>query len=185
MIRPAAITDAPQAAPLLCAAWGHLAIALTGAESLAEAELIVAEFFVQSENRFSHENALVAERDGSVVGIALCYHGSQAVALDRPLTLQLMTRTKNSTAAVTVEAEPDEFYLDTLSVQTESQRQGIGGELVQAFERRAAEQNYRKLGLLVETDNEPAQRLYVKLGYEAAGTVRLAGSLYDHRVKQL
>jgi ribosomal protein S18 acetylase RimI-like enzyme len=185
MIRPATIADAAQAAPLLCAAWGHLAYDLTGAKSLAEAEHTVAEFFVQSGNRFSHKNALVAERDGRVVGITLCYHGSQSIALDRPLTQQLMTRTKNPAAVVTVETAPDEFYLDTLSVHTEYQRQGIGRELMQAFEQCAVEQGYRKLALLVEIDNRSAQGLYTKLGYEATGTVWLAGSLYDHREKQL
>ena len=116
MSRPATTHDAIQAAPLLCAAWGGLTRALTGADDDAEAQQIVADFFAQTGNRVSHENALVAEADGRVVGVAVCYGGEEAARLDRPLTARLIARTGDPTARVHVEAAPDEFYLDTLSV---------------------------------------------------------------------
>lgn len=183
MIRPARTEDAPQAAPLLCAAWGNLGLALTGGDDTAEAQRIVADFFVQEGNRVSYANALVAEHEGRVIGVAVCYHGNQAEALDHPLTAQLRARTGNPTATIQTEAAPDEFYLDTLSVHSDYQRRGIGSALMRAFEQRAAERGCHKLALLVEEENEIAFRLYAKLGYTADGMVQLASSPFHHMIK--
>lgn len=55
-------------------------------------------------------------------------------------------------------------YLFALHVKPEFRRKGVGGRLVKSFC-----DNYRKVVLGVEGGNEPAVRLYKKLGFEFTG----------------
>jgi ribosomal protein S18 acetylase RimI-like enzyme len=61
-------------------------------------------------------------------------------------------------------------YLWAASVEEEWRGQGIGTALMQHLEEVARERDRRSIELLVAQDNEPARRLYERLGYEVCGT---------------
>jgi len=56
-----------------------------------------------------------------------------------------------------------------LAVDRECRRQGVGRKLVAEAEATAREWGYDYIWLLVEEDNERAQKLYRKMGYNAQG----------------
>ena len=83
------------------------------------------------------------------------------------------------------EAQDDEYYLDSLAVMEEYRGQGIATALIRRFEAEARVQGNDKVALLAEESNEPAFRLYRKLGYVTEGIVRIHGDDFHHMVKLL
>ncbi len=87
---------------------------------------------------------LIAERDGEIVGQTI-----------------LLRRSKYG--EVRADADPAEIN----ALQAYVRRQGIGTAIIRAAEAIAAgEWNRKAIGLAVELDNDPARRLYERLGYE-------------------
>lgn len=56
-------------------------------------------------------------------------------------------------------------YLQSLLVDTNYRRQGIGFELIKTVEFEALQRNFQRLTIMVESDNSPALNLYHKMGF--------------------
>lgn len=185
MIRRAAKHDVDQVLPLIYTAAGSVLHILTGTNGEAETLGILKGFFVLEGNRLSYENILVAERNGQVVGVLVCYPGSQCEALDRPFLEWQRARYGQVRTKIVKEARDDEYYLDTLAVADACRRQGIGTALMATCERKALEEGYDRVSLLAEESNERAFPLYRKLGYIADSILHLGGHDFHHMVKLL
>lgn len=185
MIRPATVEDAAQVMPLLHNAIGTIANTLAGTPDDAEAMRILAEFYKQPGNRISYENVIVEEREGKVAGILVAYDGTRADELDKPLIDRIVRESGRAGYTITKEAQPNEYYLDSLSVDESFQGMGIGKSLIRAFEQKAAEDGYPRVSLIVEQDNERAYALYQKIGYADDGTLQVSGKPFIRMVKPL
>ena len=64
----------------------------------------------------------------------------------------------------------DEVHISTFAVQPEFRKQGIGEDLLKSALADAAEKGARVATLEVRESNDPAIRLYEKLGFEVAGS---------------
>ncbi|MFQ5922603.1 MAG: ribosomal protein S18-alanine N-acetyltransferase, partial [Anaerolineales bacterium] len=64
----------------------------------------------------------------------------------------------------------DEVHISTFAVQPEFRMQGIGGDLLRSALAVAAERGARVATLEVRESNDPAIRLYGKLGFEVVGS---------------
>ena len=213
VIRPAVPSDAPPAVPLILKAIGSIAFILTGTTDPKEAGFILDQFFRQKGNRISYENALVLEdsleraSDGSleqspegsleanrhdrperrreVVGVALIYDGSVARRLDEPLEQAAILKSGRSDYCIPREAEPSEFYLDTVSVDPKCQGRGFGRDLIAASCEHAHKRGRDRVGLLVDIGNSGAKRLYERLEFRVEGRKQIAGCEYLHMVRRL
>jgi ribosomal protein S18 acetylase RimI-like enzyme len=192
MIRPAIPDDAPKAIPLQLEAIGPIAFVLTGTNDPKEAGAILDRFFRQEGNRVSYQNALVLEDlDGvvqpnrNVVGIAFIYDGSNARALDEPLEKAAKERSGLSDYHIPTEAEPSEFYLDTVSVDPKCQGRGFGRDLIEACCQQARKLGYDRIGLLVDVENVGGRRLYERLGFGSEGKKKIAEYEYSRMVCRL
>ena len=56
-------------------------------------------------------------------------------------------------------------YLQSLLVDTNYRRQGIGSQLIKTVEFEAVQRNLQRLTIMVESDNSPALNLYHKMGF--------------------
>ena len=56
-------------------------------------------------------------------------------------------------------------YLQSLLVDENYRRQGIGNLLIKAVESEAVQGNFQRLTIMVESDNSPALNLYHKVGF--------------------
>jgi ribosomal protein S18 acetylase RimI-like enzyme len=198
VIRPAVPSDASEAVPLILNAIGSIAFILTGTTDRQEAGFILDQFFRQKSNRVSYENAIVLEdssdepsREGSlepsreVVGVALIYDGSIARTLDEPLEKVAIQKSGLSDYRIPTEAEPSEFYLDTISVDPKCQGRGFGRDLIEASCEQARKFGRDRIGLLVDIDNSGAKRLYERLGFRAQGRKEIGGYEYFHMIRNL
>jgi len=191
MIRPAVSEDASQAVPLIFEAIGSIAFVLTGTKVLAEAMSILEDFFEKEGNRVSHKNTLVIEEgetgagDRTIVGVAISYDGTVARKLDEPLEEAAKLQSGLSDYSIPTEAEPDEFYLDTVSVNRNYQGRGIGRQLIEAVCEQGRQLGRNRVGLLVDVTNPDAKRLYERLQFRVNKQRELAGVEYFHMVRDL
>jgi ribosomal protein S18 acetylase RimI-like enzyme len=190
VIRPAVPSDASEAVPLILNAIGSIAFVLTGTTDRQEVGFILDQFFRQKGNRVSYENALVLEdssdeRSREVVGVALIYDGSIARKLDEPLEKAAMQKSGLSDYRIPSEAEPSEFYLDTISVDPKCQGRGFGRDLIEASCEHARKLGRSRIGLLVDIENTGAKRLYERLEFRTQGRKQIAGDEYFHMIRNL
>jgi ribosomal protein S18 acetylase RimI-like enzyme len=191
MIRPAVSDDALQTVPLILEAIGSIAFVLSGTKVLAEAMSILEEFFQQKGNRVSYENTLVIEEpesnagDRRIVGVAISYDGTVARKLDEPLEEAARLKCGVSDYSIPTEAEPDEFYLDTVSVNRNYQGRGIGRQLIEAVCVQGRQLGHTRIGLLVDVTNPDAKRLYERLQFRVNKRRELAGAEYFHMIRDL
>jgi ribosomal protein S18 acetylase RimI-like enzyme len=198
VIRPAVPSDASEAVPLILNAIGSIAFVLTGTTDRQEAGFILDQFFRQKDNRVSYQNTLVLEdsslersREGSlersreVVGVALIYDGSIARTLDEPLEKAASQKSGLPDYRIPTEAEPSEFYLDTISVDPKCQGRGFGRDLIEATCEHARKLGHCRIGLLVDIGNLGAMRLYERLEFRVAGRKQIAGNEYFHMIRNL
>jgi ribosomal protein S18 acetylase RimI-like enzyme len=191
MIRPAISDDAHEAVPLILEAIGSIVFVLAGTKILAEAMSILESFFEQENNRVSYKNTLVIEEletrigDRTIVGVAISYDGTLARKLDEPLEEAARLKCGLSDYSIPTEAEPDEFYLDTVSVNRNYQGQGIGRQLIEAVCEEGRRLGRNRVGLLVDVTNSDAKRLYERLQFRVDKQRELAGEKYFHMIRDL
>ena len=180
-IRQAMPSDAEAAAPLIVNAIGSIANHMT-AEEEPRAVLGKVEAMVRGQKtRHSHRYTYVAEADGSVAGLLVLYHGSEAEALDRYLYDELKKQGHDRT--IEPEAHLDEWYIDTVSVDPGFQGKGIGSALFRHAEELVSKNGGGKLAMNVDTGKDGAIRLYHRRGYTIAGPWTIIGEPFHHMVQ--
>jgi len=184
-LRVATSEDALPVARLVYEAIHDIAYQLTGETTEEQAIAALAELFRRPGNRFSAKQVLVAEEDGRVAGMILCYHGSEADKLDAPLAERLRQRTGNPSPAIDKETDEDEYYIDSIAVFPEFRGRGIAKALLEAAEQAAADSGWERIALNVEYGNDRAASLYRAAGYAADKTIAINGSPFYHMVKPI
>lgn len=185
IIRPAQPTDSLAAAYLLNHALKDIAEALTGETEHKRILEILASFFEQEPNRLSYKNCLVSEIDDRVVGIIVLYHGSEAKDLDQPILTYLQEKKNDPILTLDVEADLNDYYIDTLCVHPEFSGKGIGTALIHKAEEQAKQMHYDRISLNVEEENHGAFRLYDRLGYHSIRNITIHHKTYHYMVKQV
>jgi ribosomal protein S18 acetylase RimI-like enzyme len=157
-IRPARPGDAEVAAALLYSAYTHTHVTYPLPEEHRSGWIEhLKHLFRQEGNRFSYQNALVAEQGSEVVGLVLSFGGRDEVRLNAAIGSWLER-----------EAEDDEWYVDALAVFENRGRKGIGSRLLQAAEEQAR-QHYPKIALNVAQGNKEALDMYAHRDYVVTG----------------
>ena len=185
IIRKATVEDAEKAAILIRFAIKEIAETLTGETKEDKILAVLGEFFRSSGNRMSYENTLVCEHDGQVAGLIIAYHGKDAEALDEPIAERLRRKKKDPSIKIDKEAEMEDFYLDTISVDPDFRGKGIGTSLIHHMEELGLEKGYPRISLIVEDVNPNAGRLYKRLGYEKTKMITVSDGEFAYMVKEL
>ncbi|MGF6354740.1 ribosomal protein S18 acetylase RimI-like enzyme [Paenibacillus sp. 4624] len=143
-------------------------------------------------NRFSHEYAYEAVREGKTLGMLICYPTTLMNKLAWPTFSQLfdihkwkligynLRNWKEFYTMVTLkEGEKDEFHIGTIAALPESRGLGIGTELIRHAEKQGVLQGFAKSSLTVKQENAGAIKLYERLGYNIVGVInKPAVSMY-------
>ncbi|MDW0116232.1 GNAT family N-acetyltransferase [Sporosarcina thermotolerans] len=183
-IRPALPTDADKVVPLIVDAIGDIANRLTGATEVEMVTDRLRELFMRNDNRHSYLYTYIAEINADMVGIIVLYPGDDAPVLDRNLTNWLMEKGALN-PEIDAESLPGELYIDTVCISPTFRGKGIGTQLFIFVEELAKQQGYTRLALNVETQKDPAIRLYKRLGYEIVSPWTIIGEPFHHMVKHI
>ncbi|WP_299730634.1 GNAT family N-acetyltransferase [uncultured Tateyamaria sp.] len=117
----------------------------------------------RTDGGFSYANALVAERDGDVIGMGLSY------AIDAPPTVDPNDLPAPITPFVALEAQSvGTWYVNALAVRACARGGGIGTALLSAVEETARGAGYDRLSIQVYEQNTGAVRLYRRAGFALA-----------------
>lgn len=139
---------------------------------LAVASIVVRE--VLSIEHPEGANVLVAQRDGSVIGMLLLKSGRQPkihqnwVAIWRRIRRQIdlpgLFRLLRGLALSRYTPSPNEAYIDAIVVAEGERRGGVGELLIRYAERWARANHKGKLSLHVSVNNPRATSLYQRIG---------------------
>ena len=174
VLRPATPDDAREAAPLIREAGPALFDRVFGPRP-DDAVRFFERLFARSDVPFSYQSALVAVQGGEVVGLALAapawarrqnswrmlYLLPRYRGLSAPLRLLPVVRAFWSATSPPREA----YYLSILAVRPDRRGRGIGGQLLAAVGRQAAETGCPMVCPHAEMDNAGARRFYERHGY--------------------
>jgi ribosomal protein S18 acetylase RimI-like enzyme len=176
-IRPATPADAPMIGRAIV-----MAVGLEITASVGQPEQVEAMFSYlasRDDTQYSWRNTLVAVDGDKVVGVAVAYDGADLERLRRPFFTEVAKRFGKDMTDIADETDPTEVYLDTLAVDPDYRRRGIGSDLIEATYRRARAIG-KPLGLLVDKENDRARRLYNSAGLQAVGEREFAYVMMDH-----
>ena len=124
--------------------------------------------------------SVLEELAGALAGAMVGYDGARLHELRKPTLRLIEERTGQMFRGVEDETNPDEFYLDSLGVLPEYRNLGIGGRLLTALRDKAFAEGFERAGLLVDTENPKAERLYLSLGFKRVEARHLFGHWMWH-----
>ncbi len=129
--------------------------------------------------QYSWLNALVAEMDGAVAGAIVGYDGALLGTL-REGTFEVIRKHIGRVPTIPDETEAGEFYLDSVGVFPEFREVGVGRALLEALCDKAFAEGHERVGLIVDTDNPQAEKLYISIGFSRVGTRQFFGHQMWH-----
>ncbi len=182
LTRPALPEDAPFAIPLLEVSLGSDGAFFLSVPSFSPCGILQA-LFPQPANRFSYRYVQVVEWGREIAAILLSFPASElfrlALSTGRCLFSRLgpkhfwhLVRKSVPLVGVT-EAEKDEYFIQNLAVAPEFRRRGLATLLLQHAEEQALQKGLHACALTVSIENQAAQHLYLKNGYEIVERISL------------
>ncbi len=166
---------------LIVQALDDLAMKFVNSKNAADLIPVIEIFFTEKDNVYSYENTIVVEDENGIIGSITGYDGDKFEKLRQPF-LDYIKKNYAFNMPIENETSKGEFYIDTISVSPDKQGFGAGSELINEMINYASESGHKKIGLLVDTNNPEAKKLYVRLGFEIAGEKILLGHKYEHLV---
>ncbi|WP_461218817.1 GNAT family N-acetyltransferase [Lapidilactobacillus salsurivasis] len=184
MIRPAVLSDAPQAMPILMQIIHDMEIPEVQAIGEPKIESLFEAAFAAPDYRYGYQQMLVYVDDPTqkVLGICVGYPAAKEATIDdalRPFLSQLGLP-GDLRLFKDVEAQPGEWYLDSLAVAPAAQGQGIGGQLLDFLPTWLAPKGETVISLNVDLGNPKAKQLYSHHGFRKTGEIMIGAHRYEH-----
>lgn len=179
IVRKAIPADSQHIASLLYLAMEEIVFNFIGMKSPEKALDFLNSLVPQKGNQYSYENCWVVEYEHSIVGMACVYNGADIRNLRKPIEATLATMF-GKTFDAEDETQADEYYIDCIGVNPSYQGRGIGSLILNFLIDEYVHRQNHNLGLLVETSNPGAKKLYLKTGFIQVGNKLLTGKSMCH-----
>ncbi len=133
---------------------------------------VMAHVMEDGDSHRSYKSAIVAERDGKIVGMSLSYAGRYygLTEENRKFFPQERLDFLNDFFELRVD---ESWFLDSLAVDAGVRKQGVGGELIARTKARAVQNGFGSLCLVAFADNATALPLYERCGFEVVQRVEI------------
>ncbi|MDR0485059.1 MAG: GNAT family N-acetyltransferase [Alphaproteobacteria bacterium] len=150
-------------------------------------------FTSQETHQLHYSNCLVSVVDNEIVGASTAYAGNKIQNYSEKLS-HIITGFKDDpikiqdvidNLKIMREAETDEYYMDTLSINKEYQKQGLSCVLIQGICKIALDKGFSKLAIVVQEGKEYLLDYYKKQGFTVAGIKNLGEINYYRLLKNL
>nr|WP_281381369.1 GNAT family N-acetyltransferase [Geomicrobium halophilum] len=134
----------------------------------------------------SYQYCHVYEVDSLVAGVISHYPGHQNQQLFEPILDFLKKHyPERNDDFFEDDVDPDDYYINLLSVSSQFRGRGIGNQLISFAEDNAKVNGYSIVSLNVANNNLQAQKLYERLGYCYRKTSTSDGVPYRYLVKEI
>ena len=133
---------------------------------------IVAHNLESNRGYYTYKNAIVAETENRIVGMALSFpaHFHKMTAEMRQFFPKDRLDHLTDFYAARVD---DSLFLDALCVDQKWRRKGIGSKLISLTKKKAIQNGFNVLSLIVFADNTEAKSVYQHNGFEILAPVQL------------
>ena len=185
MIRKATHEDADAIVNFMMLAMGDLPYKFANTEDKNIALRLLKKFVLIDGNQYSITNTFVYQQEGDIAGAIIAYDGGKIETLRKPFFDYISEKFHHKKFEMELESEVGEFYIDAVAVDPDFQGKGIGKSLILTVAEKARTLGFKKLGLLVSTNNNDAKRLYEKIGFKTVGYKNLLGTSHEHLVYQI
>ncbi len=179
VIRKARKSEAGEVAKLLLLAMEDIVYTFINETDHTKAVNLITYFVKKEKNQYSYENCYVGLISNKIVAAVNLYDGEKLSILQLPIK-EHIKQNYNPNFYQEEETQTGEIYIDSLGVNLQYQRQGLGTRLLKEIISKYSKEKGLILGLLVETENTNAKRLYLKLGFKKSGEKQLAGKRLEH-----
>ncbi|MBP1841030.1 GNAT family N-acetyltransferase [Formosa algae] len=177
--RPATLSDTKAIASLLLLAMEDFIFECIGVTDSVQALAFLEHFTALEDNQYSYQNCMVIEDQNQIVAAINCYDGSLLHTYRLPIQNYILTH-YNKKFNPEDETNAGELYIDSFAVLESHRGQGIGIKLLKHIIEIFAHDEHKTLGLLVETHNLKAERLYLNLSFKCVGIKTLVGKTLKH-----
>ena len=133
---------------------------------------------------YSYARTRVAEVDGSVAGSLLSYPGDIYREMREKTFRELWPEFFKIDQTPDQEADPGEYYLDTLAVLPQYRRHGIGRALLEDGIRKGQALGYGRITLVADHDMPHLIRLYESIGFRQADIRYIFGVEFQRMIYQ-
>jgi ribosomal protein S18 acetylase RimI-like enzyme len=114
--------------------------------------------FASEEGNFSYKNCVVAEQDGTVIGMLFTFPIEHVQEADDEPTDPILKPYEELEI-------PGSFYICAMALFPEVRGRGVGKEMLSIARKQARERGFGTMSLLVFEQNEGARRLYERNGF--------------------
>lgn len=147
------------------------------------------ERFTECEGRedtlYSWKNTRLAEVDGVPAGALLSYPGELYLELRDKTFREYWPAFFTEHPASDPEADPGEYYLDSLAVHPDYRKQGIGKALLEDGVIKGASQGFKRISIIAETEYPHLIRYYESLGFVQADYRNVFGTDFQRLIYTL
>ncbi|WP_125606866.1 GNAT family N-acetyltransferase [Lapidilactobacillus bayanensis] len=189
MIRPAKKTDAEQFVPILMQILNDMELDVITEIGNEKIQALLAAAFEDPYYRYGYQQTLVYVNDQTdqVQGICVGYPAAAEATIDDTLRpyLKLVGIPEETQLFTDVETKPGEWYLDSLAVAPDAQKQGIGGQLLDYLPNYLRAKGEHTISLNVDFGNAKAKHLYVHHGFISDGELMIGSHRYEHLIQQI
>ena len=187
MIRFATKEDGKAIAPLILVILKDMELPLLDIVSEETILSVLAEASEDPLYRYGYRRGLVYEHEGQVAGIAFGYPDEDEPLIDEPLKKILRKHNLDEEIRIFVDPEtlPNEWYLDSISVEEKYRGLGIGSKLLDALPQIVKRDGKTIIGLSVDKANPNAKKLYSRKGFKDVAERMISGHVYDHMQKKI
>lgn len=188
IIKKADLVESSEVVELIKLAIGDMTLAYTGYDEEAKVDEVLKGLYAHACSRFSCNNVHVAYSQNKLVGQITAYPANFIPDLN--LAFEEFYNPNRADKEEKLRALLDsregfegEYYIDSLAVFESFRGLGIAHRLIEEVELIAGSAGFEKMSLLVDLNNEKAEKLYEKMSFKTDKHVNILGHPYKHMVK--
>lgn len=153
--------------------------------TLEDFHLLMTRLVEREDSQYSYLNTLVAITEtNKIVGICVSYDGAKLRELRKAFIEGALEAFGRDFSDMDDETTAGELYIDSLCVDNSFRGRGLAKELLEATIEKGRKMNL-PTGLLVDTGNPQAERLYHHVGFVYMGDNQWGGHKMKHLQKPL
>ena len=149
--------------------------------TLEEFEQLMIKLVEAEESQYIYKNTLVAlGAENIVMGICVSYDGARLHELRKAFISGAKEAFGQDFTGISDETEKGELYIDSLAVDEPFRKRGIATALLKATLEKGKALQLPAVGLLVDTGNPQAEKLYTAMGFKFVGKNQWGGHPMKH-----
>lgn len=149
--------------------------------TLDDFERVMTELVLSEHSQYSYKNTLVAiDDEGGLCGICVSYDGAMLHVLREAFVKAMKDNFNRDFSNISDETGPGELYIDSIAVPENYRGKGVATELLKAVIDKAKDMALPAVGLLVDTNNPKAEKLYGRVGFKFVGDNTWGGHPMRH-----